>query len=190
VLSDLRDGTKKAETCHPPMMYMLFCAILGQQTDAFTVEIDDTWTVSELKEGIKKVMPQTLGSFDNNALTLYKVDIDISDDDNEAYLRAIDQIHRNMVTTKELLGNPTHKLSAKFGQSIPEGRIHILVQSPLGQSIDLVNPRVWCVAETINVSAKRKREEVEPDTPSKRLREGLLCAALAVDPKLILEPRA
>jgi len=171
-------------------MYKLFCAIFGQQTDAFHVNIDKAQTVSDLKGEIKKEIQQTLGSIDHGALTLYKVDIDVSD--NAAYHKAIEQIHHNTVTaSKELLSNPVHELSAIFGQSIPAGgRIHILVQLPLGQSIDLVNPRVWCVAETINVSAKRKREEVEPDTPSKRLRGGLLCAAVAVDPKLILEPRA
>ena len=122
------------------MIYNLSCAILGQKTDAFTVKIDDAQTVGKLKEEMKKVMPKTLGSFDNSALTLYKVDID-TPGDYTAYQQVIEQISRNAVTaSKEPLINPLTELSAIFGQSIPaKGRIHILISClQVSQSIQSI----------------------------------------------------
>jgi len=100
---------------------------------------------------MKKVMPKTLGSFDNSALTLYKVDID-TPGDYTAYQQVIEQISRNAVTaSKEPLINPLTELSAIFGQSIPaKGRIHILIKLPPGQSIDPIDPGVCdAAAETV-----------------------------------------
>jgi len=129
-------------------MYKLFCAILGEGTDSFPIDIDETQTVGDLK----KCINGALGSIDTRTLTLYKVDIDVSGDDDAAYRQTIEQIHRNTVTaSKEPLNNPHNKLSAKFGQSIPaEGRIHILIKLPPGQSINPIDPSVYdAVAETV-----------------------------------------
>jgi len=132
-------------------MYTLFCVIIGERTDSFPIHIDETQTVGDLKREIKKKNAQLLSSIDARTLTLYKADIDIDVDDT-AYKQVIQQISNYTVTAPmEPLINPSHKLSAKFGQSTPaEQRIHILVEQPPGQSTDPIDPSVCDdVAETV-----------------------------------------
>jgi len=86
------------------MSYTLFCAILGQET-AFLVNIDETQTVDELKKHIKAEEP-ALASFATDTLTLYKVDIDISNDDT--YEQVMRDISQNKVNApREELTNPS-----------------------------------------------------------------------------------
>ena len=130
----------------PP--YTFFCAILGQQKEAFPIHLNETHTVGDLKIHINRA----LGSIDTKPLTLYKVNIDVSRDET-AYGQAMEQIHRNAVTASEPLNNPLNMLSAKFDQSILAGgseRIHILIKLPPGQSTDPIDPSVCdAVAETV-----------------------------------------
>ena len=107
-------------------------------------------------------MAPALASYAAASLVLYKVDINISDDDDddETYKQVMEKISQNTTYTQEIqelsakpkqeLTNPSRKLSAIFRQSPPceDETIHILVELPPGESIDSIDPRVWCVAET------------------------------------------
>ena len=150
------------------MPYTLYCAIIGRNdNDIFPIHINETQTVGELKHEIKK-KAETTGSAHN--LKLYKVDINISDDDDDDddetfnvstnYKQVMEKISQNTTYTQEIqdlstkpkqvLTNPLRKLSAIFRKSPPcvDETIHILVELPPGESIDSIDPRVWCVAET------------------------------------------
>jgi len=152
-------------------MYKLFCAILGERTDSFPINIDESQTVGDLKGQIKKENAQLLISIDARTLILYKVDIDIAVN-NAAYQQVIEQISDKMVTTPmEPLINPSQTLSDIFGQSTPAGRrINILVERPPGQSTDPIDPSVCdTVAETVLT-----RPVIPPITPSNHSLQSLL----------------
>jgi len=132
-------------------MYTLLCAIIGERTDPFPIHIEETRIVGDLKEDIKMKKKRVLAEIEADTLALYKTDIDIDATDT-AYKQVIQQISNNTTTApKEPLLNPSHKLSAKFGKSIPaDGRIHILVERPPGQSTDPIDPSVCdAVDETV-----------------------------------------
>ena len=140
-------------SCNRPsaMRYSIFCTIIGEKS-AFKLLIDDTWIVDELKDEIKKKAAQTLASIDAFKLTLYKVDIDMSMN----YRQVIEIISQDKTYTQEIQGlstkreldDPSEKLSVIFSPRPADRRISILVELPPGESIDSIDPRVWCVAET------------------------------------------
>ena len=128
------------------------CAIIGEGLVCL-VQINKTQTVHDLKECIKEKVAPTLASIGAAALKLYKVNIDIrendEDDGDETKCdRAFLTISQNTTYTQEIqdlstepkqvLTNPSRKLSAIFQSSRPvDGWIHILVELPPGESIDL-----------------------------------------------------
>ena len=144
----------------------VWCAIIGKEL-VFSIQINKTQTVYDLKKRIKEKVPSTLASIDAASLKLYKVNIDIDDGDDGdevKFDRAIRAISQNPTYTKEIqdlstepkqvLTNPFRELSAIFQSSPPvDGWIHILVELPQGESIDSMDPRVWCVAETSLISS-------------------------------------
>ena len=122
--------------------------------------------MEDLRKRIKEDAAQTLASFDVGTLKLYKVNIDIRDDngDETKFDRAIRIISENTTYTQEIqalstepkqvVANPSRKLSTIFQRWPPaDGWIHILVELPQGESIDSTDPRVCCVAETSPISS-------------------------------------
>ena len=146
------------------MPYNLCCAILGHKT-AFSVDIDETRMVGELKDEIKAKKAHALSSYDADSLVLYKVNINIPDngDNDEAYHQVIAKISQNTTYTQEIqnlsaeqqvLTNPLRRLSTIFGELSPvDTGIRILVELPPGESVDSIDPGVWCVAETGPISS-------------------------------------
>jgi hypothetical protein len=126
------------------MSYLLFCAIIGRKT-AFEIDIQETRTVSGLKDQIK-AEAETPGPARH--LTLYQVDIDISTD--EACEQALQQIFQSTTCAQVVqalppntaepkqkeLTNPAFELSKYFGNSdFSKEAIHILVKLPQGEPI-------------------------------------------------------
>ena len=53
------------------------------------------------------------------------------------------------------------KLSRYFKEpNVPPESIHVLVKLPQGESINLVDPRGWCVAETSPISTATDESEL------------------------------
>ena len=153
---------------HPAvaMSYELFYAIIGDK-NLFSADIDETWTVNTLKKCIKKEEAHKLASYDVDTLTLYKVNIDISKTD--IHDKVMQQIHQSSIEVGEKM-IPAFKLSRYFKeQDVPEKTIHILVELPSGESINSIDPRVWCVAETSPISSAMstadESELIDPKAP-------------------------
>jgi len=113
------------------MSYKIFCILRGGRP-AFSVKIDKTETVDDLKEAIKTKVTQALDGVEANALTLYQVNIDASDMEKaivEAEIRF--QGLKNLTRLSE-----AKTLEGVIGSSPPPiERIHILVQAPGSKSI-------------------------------------------------------
>ena len=136
-------------------MPSFYCAIIGRNdNDIFPVAINEARTVGELKDEIKKKAETTSPA---HTLTLYQVNIDISRDG--ACEHVMEKLSQNTTYTQEIqdlstkpkrvLTNPAFKLSKYFKEpDVPKETIDILVELPPGESIDSINLRVWCVAET------------------------------------------
>lgn len=102
------------------------------------VLIDETKTVGHLKDEIKKEMEPVFDGLDAHALTLYKINVDVSDESK--YREIIDQISKSdyVFTPREFL-NPAKRLNTFFGSPGPikvERSIHILVVPPGRESLD------------------------------------------------------
>ena len=128
---------------HPPfscsMQYTLNCLVLGGVTP-FEVEIDGSRTVHQLKREIKNRKENDLNGIDAVRLTLYKVDIDISDEDKLKSMKH-DVSKPGYVFNPKIELGETFKVSRYFEQISEENpHLHILVELPRGKSID---PRAW-----------------------------------------------
>ena len=66
----------------PSKPYKVCCAIIGEEL-VFSVRINKTRIVHRLKERIKEKVAPTLASIGATTLKLYKVNIDISEDDDD-----------------------------------------------------------------------------------------------------------
>jgi Crinkler effector protein N-terminal domain len=114
------------------MPYKLLCIVIGEKAP-FSIKIDDTELVDDLKDAIKKKKEHTLGAFDADALNLYKINVNISNDDT--YDKMIHDISRSDYKKWKL--NPSFKVSEYSGETgFPEKTIHILVDFPSGEPID------------------------------------------------------
>ena len=127
------------------MSYTLVCIIIGEST-AFPVKIDETQTVGELKKFIKKETEPDLDGVAAHRLTLYKVNIDMSD--KAKFTKEVQDISQDLSKTEKELFNPSEELSHVFKSPDPlKGNIHILIQLP-GESID---PKVGGAVAEVNV---------------------------------------
>jgi hypothetical protein len=122
------------------MPITLVCIIIGKAT-TFTITINETQYVDQLKDEIKKKQELNIVA---SELTLYKVNIDVSTKESrEAAKRAIS---RSSIECEKDELEPSWELSEYFQESgpseksVPKKAIHILVQVPRGESID---PRAW-----------------------------------------------
>ncbi|OAQ35724.1 hypothetical protein K457DRAFT_27398 [Linnemannia elongata AG-77] len=104
----------------------LFCLVDGESTsNAFPVGIEPTNTIGDLKEFIKVKKTPEFNDIAADKLTLWRVSIPITDDDDEVPLLL------NNVTDKDKkkLG-PATRLSKVFLDSLPEETINVIVQRP------------------------------------------------------------
>ncbi|KAG9071583.1 hypothetical protein KI688_005796 [Linnemannia hyalina] len=124
--------------------HTLFCLVEGEATsNAFPVEIGSTKTIGDLKELIKTEKTNVFSDVDADQLTLWRVSIPITDEDDEVL------IVLNSFDEKKKLG-PANRLSKVFPEDPPEETIHIIVQHPLlPQSGDL-NPEVAALRKRLS----------------------------------------
>ena len=104
---------------------------MSGDSECFSVEIDETHRVEDLKEKIKTKREIT---FNAAALTIYKIEIEISDDDE--YTRITNLISQGDYDfpNKQRL-SPSRKISMAFGGDLDE-TIEVLVELPPGEQID------------------------------------------------------
>ncbi|KAK3823809.1 MAG: hypothetical protein J3R72DRAFT_528890 [Linnemannia gamsii] len=105
----------------------LFCLVDGETlSNAFPVEIESSKTIGTLKDLIKAKNPDTFNGVDAKDLTLWRVSIPVSDEDNNDL-----PILLNNVANKDKteLNNPRTRLSKLFPES-PDDNTYILVQRP------------------------------------------------------------
>ena len=105
----------------------LFVYIIGLGTPSFSVTIERSETVDDLKEAILKENPNDLKGVDAYRLILYKVRL--PDDEN------LEQSAHHAL--KEELCVPSRLLSKIFSEELPEEMISILVDLPKEQVIVL-----------------------------------------------------
>ncbi|KAF9368439.1 hypothetical protein CPC16_005346, partial [Podila verticillata] len=92
--------------------------------DAFSIKIFSNDTVDELKDLIKTKNPDTFNGIDAKKLTLWRVLLPITDEDDEI------PILLNNVTSDKKKLSPATRLSKVFPEEIPEEMVHIIVQRP------------------------------------------------------------
>ncbi len=117
---------------------MLWCIVPGiPGGTVFHVDIDENQTVDDLKDKIKEAETPVLDALVATTLTLYKINIDCSVDNN--YRRIKDEIFRGVykfIHPKQELF-PSGVISEYFKESdISQKGIHILVEFPTGESIN------------------------------------------------------
>ena len=91
------------------------------------VNLDETKTVVALKDAIKATNPNKLAHIGSHQLTLYRIDVDVSD--KQEYIEAVKKIAQELHKHTEL--NALSKLSDVFENMVPLKRtVHILVKLP------------------------------------------------------------
>jgi hypothetical protein len=116
------------------MLYRVFC-IIPDGNPAFSVRIDDTETVDDLKGAFKDRTKPKLDAFAAYTLTLYYIDVDLSSE--EQYIERV-----NHPGLEELeAGDTLTEVFEPFSR-----RIHILVQPP---GVSQLTQECGSVAETM-----------------------------------------
>jgi len=111
------------------MSYTIWCILIGEDSQ-FPVKLDETKTVYDLKEEIKTKNNPRLNNFAATELTLYKIDVDATEDG----IKEARRLSLNLNELEKL--NPSAELQGVFRNTAPPGgKIHILVQVPEGESI-------------------------------------------------------
>ncbi|KAF9921611.1 hypothetical protein BGZ67_000357, partial [Mortierella alpina] len=102
----------------------LFCLVAGETTShAFPVKVSFDDTVGDLKKLIKIEKAHDFNDIDANSLTLWKVSVPVSDDEEEAPFRL------DALSEKKKL-NPRNDISAVFGDEPPKKSDLVVVQRP------------------------------------------------------------
>ena len=120
------------------MLYTLFCIVLGE-SKLFSVKVDETLSVDELRKKIKNEKPFRFKDVDADELTLHKIKVDIDISDTAKYKSKMDEVSRlDCVFNPKIELLPMQWISEHFGDSDPckEKTIHILVEPPKSKSID------------------------------------------------------
>ncbi|KAG0198869.1 hypothetical protein BGX28_007739, partial [Mortierella sp. GBA30] len=121
----------------------LFCLVDGEATSkTFSVEIDRAKTVDHLKTLIKIEKTPRFDDVADDELTLWRVTISITDENEEL------PISLASLNAKKL--RATGKLSMIFAADLPEDAIHVIVQRPLpGPSFKMKRHRPLTLMEAI-----------------------------------------
>jgi len=110
--------------------FKLFCCVLGQSSEPFSVKIAGDETVDDLKEAIKKKKEHSLAGIDAVALNLWKLSTPIAASELDAKLG-------HVRSPEEIAGciklAPWVELSEYFS-SPPRKHVHVVVQLPPIQS--------------------------------------------------------
>ena len=95
------------------MSYTLVCIVIGERSP-FTVKVDKTQPVEELKEEIKKKRPNVVDDATHNAthLALYKAKINISNRAN--YIKELQAVYQDPTNLRKTRLDSLSKLSEYF----------------------------------------------------------------------------
>ncbi|KAG0249979.1 hypothetical protein DFQ27_009685, partial [Actinomortierella ambigua] len=140
-----------------PTTLTLFCLVDGASTSrAFPVNISPDDSMDDLKKLIKAKKAPRFDDVAADKLTLWRVSIPASEDDDETSI-LID----NVTSDHKRKLSPLTRLTKVFPEELPEETIHIIVQRPPPQAL------------------KRDREEdAEPSSTTKHLRSHTLMDAI------------
>jgi hypothetical protein len=105
------------------MELKLFVFLVGSNSAAFSVKIDSSETIDELKEAILAKKPHDLKDIDADRLTLYKVALDGDDDKKLAHEAA-------QATRVESKLKPSFEVSDYFSTQPPRGNVSIVATLP------------------------------------------------------------
>ncbi|KAI8354512.1 hypothetical protein B0O80DRAFT_60774 [Mortierella sp. GBAus27b] len=106
-------------------MVVMWCLVNGMSSSsAFSVDVDPSATIYDLKEAIKAKKSNDFKDIDADRLTLWRVSIPIINDDENPIL--LDGVGSG---DKKKLG-PADELSDVFKEEPPKKTIHILIQCP------------------------------------------------------------
>jgi hypothetical protein len=112
-------------------MYTIFCLLEGEYTP-FSVHIDQTRCVADLKKAIKEKCQVTFAAVDANNLKLYHVNFEYDDSDEEKCITQVNEVLQGLSNAKPL--RALQKLS-KIEKGFPQEIVHILVRLPPSESI-------------------------------------------------------
>ncbi|KAF9308167.1 hypothetical protein BGZ91_007932, partial [Linnemannia elongata] len=102
----------------------LFCLVDGLPSSrTFEIEVSATRTIAHLKDLIKTKQTPAFDDITVDQLSLWRVSVAVTDDDNEAPI-----LLDNLPVKKKL--RATKKLHMVFAADFPEDTIHIIVQRP------------------------------------------------------------
>ena len=102
----------------------LMCLVRGESSDhAFTVRINKSEFVADLKKLIKAEKQQLFDGIDPDNLTLWRVFIPV---ENDAILQKL--VLENANGVQKL--HPTEEVSDVFSETPPKKHIHIIVEPP------------------------------------------------------------
>jgi len=110
----------------------IICFIPGEQ-DAFSVKIEKSGLVDDLKDKIKKKRSRTFANVEAATLNLYRVIIDESLDNKKKFIDQLNQYSQNLDESVVALWGG-RQLSSYFSESpAPPGKYYIIVQIPKGE---------------------------------------------------------
>ena len=135
----MADGRDASTT---PQRYKIFCIVEGDE-NAFSVDIEETVTVADLKEETVKKNSELAKVYPLHKLKLYKINVNAST--RQKLIEEVESL--KLDASKELVER--HKLSALCAPSGPSDEtVHILVRIPPGESKD---PKVGSAFAETNV---------------------------------------
>ena len=113
------------------MKYTLWCLVLGEES-IFSVKVDETQSMDELKKAIRNEKPRTLKDVSAHELTLYKLASDVDENQSE-----VEDIKHGLFDLKKKQPlHPMDELTSIFSDTANIELTHILVVRPQSKSID------------------------------------------------------
>jgi len=113
------------------MKYTLWCLVLGEKS-TFSVKVDETQSVDELKKVIRNEKPRPLNDVSAHELTLYKLASDVDENQSE-----VEDIKHELFDLKKRALKPRDKLANILSNTANlEKIVHILVVPPQSKSMD------------------------------------------------------
>jgi len=119
--------------------YVIICFI-PRSKDAFSVNIEKSRPVDQLKDMIKAKKPQTFVNVEADTLSLYQVTI-YGSLTTEQFIDQLNRLSQNLNESMRLWGG--RELSSYFSESpAPPGKYYVIVQLPEGEPA--IKTTVWC----------------------------------------------
>ena len=116
------------------MSYKIWCILSGDDTE-FSVELDESMTVDNLKEKIKVKCPVRLASMDPLRLTLYCINLKLGDE--AGALPLCNTVKLKMKDLKEKGESPlcpSSKVRTHYPTELEDDMLQIFVQLPESES--------------------------------------------------------